>query len=248
MTNHRDDSRVRSASIDDGLFVVAIETSGRTASIALLDIGEHGDEYSEVRFLDETGRRHARSLVPELKRLFDDHHRKPAEIDCVAVAVGPGSFTGLRVGIACAKTLAWTVGCPIADVSTIEIIAQQALETVDRVAVALNAERGQLFVAEARSNGDGCQIAETRIVDASTLHENLSDGVSIAGPLPSKILQQLDESIGILPDRVGVPSAHSLAQIGAVRFREGLCSDAFAVVPEYGRLSAAEEKARNQPS
>ena len=186
MTNYRDGSRVRSEAIDDGLCVVAIETSGRTASIALLNISKDGNENSDVRFLDETGRRHARSLVPELKRLLDDHHRKPAEIDCVAVAIGPGSFTGLRVGIACAKTLAWTVGCPVADVSTFEIVARQALESIDRVAVTLNAERGQLFVAEARASNDGCQIAETHIVDAAMLHESLCEGVPIAGRCPRK--------------------------------------------------------------
>lgn len=222
--------------------ILAIETSGRSASISLL----HGDNI-DTRHLDETGRRHARTLVPELKRLLDEHGLAPYECSCVGVSVGPGSFTGLRVGIAAAKTLAWAVGKPLVGVGTLEVIARQALREYARISVVMNAERNQIYVADAAvSDDDGwptITLSPTRIIDCNECCGALPHSVPLCGPLPKKMRDQLEGSFEILPESLGQPSAETVARIAARRFLNGEVQNAFALVPDYGRLSAAEEKA-----
>lgn len=223
--------------------VLAIETSGRTASIALLDAVDHGEANTlDLRSLDETGRRHARTLIPELKQLLQDHNLHPSDCDCIAVATGPGSFTGLRVGVTAAKTLAWALQKPIVGISTMEIIATQALRNESSVSVMVNAEREQLFVAEATKSEDGIDLATMRIVDAGFWLQGLAEGSVVVGPVPQRVLDQVPSHVRLLSDEIGTPSAGTVAELAAASYFVDRTDDVFALLPTYGRLSAAEEK------
>ncbi|MBC8113901.1 MAG: tRNA (adenosine(37)-N6)-threonylcarbamoyltransferase complex dimerization subunit type 1 TsaB, partial [Candidatus Saccharimonas sp.] len=101
------------------MFVIGLDTSGLVGSVALLCDGELLGE----RSLGEAGRRHAQSLVLELHELLKSHGAKPRDVKAVAVSKGPGSFTGLRVGLVCAKTFAYATGCQFVAVNTFEAIA-----------------------------------------------------------------------------------------------------------------------------
>ncbi|HUQ68608.1 MAG TPA: tRNA (adenosine(37)-N6)-threonylcarbamoyltransferase complex dimerization subunit type 1 TsaB, partial [Planctomycetaceae bacterium] len=82
--------------------ILSLETSGLTGSIAL-----DRDGVVEQRELATAGRRHAQTLVAEMRDLLHAHGLRPADVNAVAVSIGPGSFTGLRVGVVCAKTFAY---------------------------------------------------------------------------------------------------------------------------------------------
>jgi len=125
------------------MLTLAIETSGSTGSIALLD---------DARCLAEQelalGRLHGQVLVPEIRRLLRTQGKTPRDCQLVAVSRGPGSYTGLRVGVVCAKTLAWAVGCRIVGVDTLEAIASNAPEDVERVTVIADAQRSSVYVGQ----------------------------------------------------------------------------------------------------
>lgn len=101
------------------MITLGIETSGRAGTIALVE----GGTVVAERSLTASGRRHARTLVPELGELLRKTGHTPTEVDVVAVSIGPGSFTGLRVGVVCAKTFAYATGCRIIGIDTFLAVA-----------------------------------------------------------------------------------------------------------------------------
>jgi tRNA threonylcarbamoyl adenosine modification protein YeaZ len=101
------------------MITLGIETSGRAGTIALVE----GGAVVAERSLTASGRRHARTLVPELGELLRNTGHTPTEVDVVAVSIGPGSFTGLRVGVVCAKTFAYATGCRIIGIDTFLAVA-----------------------------------------------------------------------------------------------------------------------------
>src|SRR5205814_2216971 len=98
--------------------VLILETSGRAGSVALAA----GESLLCTRRLDET-RRHARDLAPAVRELFHTQGWKPRDIQAVFVSRGPGSYTGLRVGITSAKVFAYATGCALVGVDTFSAIA-----------------------------------------------------------------------------------------------------------------------------
>src|SRR5687768_2419931 len=108
------------------MLVLSIETSGTGGSIALVDDRACLAE----RSLSQAGRRHARTLVFELKQLLAEREVAPGDLGAVAVSIGPGSFTGLRVGVVCAKTLAYAVSTKLVAVDTFLAIAAQSPDGV----------------------------------------------------------------------------------------------------------------------
>jgi tRNA threonylcarbamoyl adenosine modification protein YeaZ len=144
--------------------VLAIETVGTTGSVALLQ----GDAVVAESVLDPA-QRSAQSLAPAIDELLRRHGWQPAQVELVAVATGPGSFTGLRIGVATAKVLAYAVGCPILDVDTMSAIAWRVPRDVERFSVVVDAQRGELFVADFERTADGRLSGgdTTRIVDAA---------------------------------------------------------------------------------
>ena len=133
------------------MLVLGIETSDRPGSAALC---RDGDCLAEVP-LELDGLRHAQALPPVVATLLADHHVTPGSLDIIAVSRGPGSFTGLRVGIAFAKTLAWAVGCKLVAVDTFEAIATEASIDGNTLWVASDAHREQLYVRHFNRQTDG---------------------------------------------------------------------------------------------
>ena len=157
------------------MFVIGLETSGFVGSIALRRDGQ----LLEERWLGQAGRRHAQSLVLELRELLHAHGAKPRDVQAIAVSKGPGSFTGLRVGLVCAKTFAYATGCRFVAVDTFEAIAENCPSDVSDVWIVENAQRGDFFVgAYAR---DGATPPDTAVREplASTRSWRLTAPVQI---------------------------------------------------------------------
>lgn len=120
--------------------ILAVDTTGEYGSIALLR-GE--DLIEEVSLHAPKG--FSQVLYGHLADLLDRHALKPADIDCFAAASGPGSFTGVRVGLACVKGLAEAVGCPAVAVSNLQALA--SFGTAPLRAALLDARRGEVYGA-----------------------------------------------------------------------------------------------------
>ncbi|MBR4833363.1 MAG: tRNA (adenosine(37)-N6)-threonylcarbamoyltransferase complex dimerization subunit type 1 TsaB [Thermoguttaceae bacterium] len=126
--------------------ILALETTDAQGSVALCD----GGEILTSRRLD-ADRRSAQTLAPTIRETLDEFGWAPNDVDAVAVAVGPGSFTGLRVGVSTAKMLAWAVGAKIVGVDALEAIASEIErlpngEETGVVSVGIDAQRGDVAV------------------------------------------------------------------------------------------------------
>ena len=128
------------------MHMLSIETSGRSGSIALLE-GE-GDG---TRLVGETllagDQRTAQVLAPAIQALLATAEWSAASIELVAVVVGPGSFTGLRIGVTTAKTLAYALGAAVVGVNTLDVLAAQAPADNRPLWAVLDAQRQELFAA-----------------------------------------------------------------------------------------------------
>src|SRR5690606_16862220 len=133
------------------VITLGIETSGHQGSVALWRDGALLGE----RDLSREGQRHARSLVPELRQLLIDHSLAPRDVQTLAVSIGPGSCTGLRVGVVCAKTWAYATGARLIAVDTLLAVAQQAGEAAQRLQVTSDAQRNEVFVGRFERTPDG---------------------------------------------------------------------------------------------
>ena len=141
-----------------GLLTLGVETSGVTGAVALCRDGKTIESVA----LQQIGRRHAQTLISEVDVLLRRANLTAKQLEVVAVSIGPGSFTGLRVGVVFAKTLAYAVGCQLIAVDTFRAIAAASSQDEPEVFVVSDAQRGELFVGRY-----SCE--KTRTVSASTV-------------------------------------------------------------------------------
>jgi tRNA threonylcarbamoyladenosine biosynthesis protein TsaB len=228
--------------------VLALETSGRLGSVAIAEArGEEADVIAERRLPE--GQRTARSLLPCIEALLDEHSWRPADVEMIAVTTGPGSFTGLRIGVVAAKTLAYATGAKLVGVHTLAAIAE--LVQTDSVApgrrlwTVLEAQRQELFVAcfdLARPIVEQADAA-TEILGVDAWLARLQQGDAVAGPPLVKLSERLPPEVAAVDARLWSPSAAAAGRLGAALFERGATIDPLALVPNYYRKSAAEEKA-----
>jgi len=229
---------------------LGIETSGRSGRIALRVDGTNLEE----RELSQSGRRHAQTLVLEIRELVTIRGLSPRDIELVAVSEGPGSFTGLRVGVVCAKTLAWASAARMVLVDTMLAIASESPADVCRVDVVSDAQRGQLFVAscerletEGGESGDAWhRPASVQVMQVNDWVSGISgktdDGFVVTGPGLSRAVDFLPDKIRQLERSRAEPAAVTIAQLGEGLAAQGCLADPMTVEPFYLRKSAAEDK------
>jgi len=222
------------------MITVGIETSGTAGSIALL----RDDECVLERPLDQTGRRHARTLVLELKQMLKDAGLRPSQIDVTAVSRGPGSFTGLRVGFACAKMLAYAAETRIVAVDTFLAVAETSPRDLRRVAVVRDAQRGELYVGDFEQDSAGNWRERNPLrIDAKPEWPEEFRGCELICVVESAAVTEPLREATAVPVRDSVPMASRVALIGRRRAEQELWDDVATLEPLYVRRSAAEERA-----
>lgn len=220
--------------------LLAIDTSGQAGSIALVRDGVLLAE----KQLAQSGRRHARTLVAELSAIFTECGMAPAECSAVAVSVGPGSFTGLRVGVVCAKTFVYATGCQLTAVDTFEAIAQGLPEDATEAAVIDLAQRGELFVGRYRREGASWKLEGPISIEAADAWAaNRPESLRVVGPGQTRLRGSLFAAEACFPVECDIPQARHVATIGARQIAAGQTVDCWSLEPFYLRRSAAEEKA-----
>jgi len=224
---------------------LAIDTSLPTGFVAAID----GNRIA-TQTLPTVGE-HARLLATAIASVAAELGWRLASAELVAVVRGPGSFTGLRVGVTAAKALCWATGSRLVSVSSCEVIARSTAVAVGRhdaaVHVAFDAGRGEIFatvvVPDLRSP-TGWHIEPGMLAAAPAWLASLSPGSIVSGPG----LAILVESLGSRPDILVAPPAAwtpAIAEIGRVallRAAAGEADDPATLVPDYIRLSYADEK------
>jgi len=224
--------------------ILALETTDRTGGVALL---EGSQLLAETRL--DTARRSAQTLAPAIRDLLTEHGWRPADVRLIAVAVGPGSFTGLRIGVTTAKTLAYALGAELLGVNTLEVIAAQAPSGVGRLAVAMDAQRQQVFAGQFTVPGDGLPqwLGEAALVDDEAWLASLEPGTSASGPALVKLAERLPAGVQLIDESLWSPRAATVGRLALAHSAAGRRDDPWQLVPLYLRRSAAEEKADANP-
>ncbi len=220
--------------------ILAIETTVDEGSVAASD----GDQLIVEYPLDHDTRS-ARSLAPTMKQLLDSIAWEPSSIDLVAIDVGPGSFTGTRVGVTTAKVFAYAVGAECLAIDSLEIVAAQAPSDAALVSVAINAQRRQVFTADfARKDGKQPQVAgegKIEILGNDLWLERLKPGTTVTGLALDKLSERLPSHVILAPQPSWTPRAATIAQLAAKHYAAGQRDDLWKLKPMYLRKSAAEE-------
>jgi tRNA threonylcarbamoyladenosine biosynthesis protein TsaB len=228
--------------------IIAIETSGRYGSVSALQ-GE-ADGATPLREIALGGdQRTAQSFAPALKELLTQIDWSPKSVELVAVAVGPGSFTGLRIGVTAAKTFAYAIGANIIGVNTLAALADQAslrsavpddmpLWTI------LDAQRQELFAARFAADEHGRYTidCDTSIIAQDVWLVQLRTGEAVVGPPLRTLKARLPEGVIALPENAWQPMATSVGRVGWIGYQSGRRDDLWQLLPNYYRKSAAEEK------
>lgn len=228
------------AAVREAVISLAIETSGRHGSVAL----GRGDALLGARELGEK-RRHNIGLMPAVDALCREHGVGPRDLGEVYVSLGPGSFTGLRVGLATAKMLALGVGAKLVGVPTIEVLAWQAAvgrgvpaPGLDHVAVVLNSKRGTAYSAVFRRAGEGGCAAPVGVVEPGlrTLGELWDLAPRPVGVVAEKLdAGELPEGAALLPAEYAVARAETTWRVGRAMAKGGAFADAATLSPLYVR-------------
>ena len=223
------------------MYILSLEISTRTGTVAALDCGRLIEQIP----LDPR-QRTAQSLTPGMVRCLAAAGWHPRDLDLVAVTEGPGSFTGLRLGVTAAKTLAYAAGCEVMGVNTLAAIAAQAPDDVRDVYAVLNAQRQQLFSARFRRNDAGSRdaIEPTRIIDNDRWLAKLAPGDTVTGPglEAGRLGDRLPEGIRLVEKRLWTPEAATVGRLAYHQYTAGRRDDLWKMTPRYYRKSAAEEK------
>lgn len=211
--------------------------------MALLE-GNSSAEPTLIRevFLPED-RRTAQCLAPLMQQALIEADWHPASLGLICVTQGPGSFTGLRIGVTTAKTLAYATGTKLVGVSTLAVLARRARDTAGRVWALLDAQRGELFTQVYDPCADFALAPdETRVLSVDDWLSEIRPGDSVTGPILPKLRDRLPAEVQVASDSLWQPTAHTVGELGWRRFNSGQVDDLWQFVPRYYRRSAAEDK------
>jgi tRNA threonylcarbamoyladenosine biosynthesis protein TsaB len=229
------------------VLILALETSSQAGSVALLD---RDTVLSQRRLPADL--RSAQTLAPAMAQAFAETNLQPGDVRLVAVTVGPGSFTGLRVGVTAAKSFAYAVGAEVLGIDTLEAAAQQAANVLARASsramidAILDAQRKELFLGCFALEGERLtRLDENRIVPAEQWLANLQPGTVVTGPGVNRLLDRLPPGVTSADETLREPRAVTVGRLAWEQYNHGRRDDLWKLAPQYLRASAAEEKARS---
>ena len=217
---------------------LGLETSTRRGSVAIWN----GEDPPLERSLGAQSQKHATTLFQVMDELLKENGLKPNDLAVIAVSIGPGSFTGLRISVVAAKTLAYTLGCDLKAIDTFLAVAHQSPAEISAVTVLGDAQRGDLFAGDFVRDGSGLwqPNGKIRIEAAEDFKNSLQGDENLTGPGLARYSSQLESHARLLDESLHQPRASAVCELSA---RNDLPSvDCWSLQPLYLRKSSAEEK------
>ncbi len=224
--------------------ILAFETSAKAGSVALIEDGKLLAESYQ-----NTGLTHSQTIMPMAEQLLQNCGYTVKDLDAVAVAAGPGSFTGVRIGVAAAKGLAWGAEIPCYGVSTLEAMASNLGIDNGIVLPVMDARRNQVYNAVFQAeNGVLTRVKEDRAISLEDLSKELqgmTGPIFLVGDGSVLCYNTLKEAVPALV----LPSEHRMHQraagvglVAAEMIARGEPGDGATLQPNYLRLSQAERE------
>lgn len=225
--------------------ILALESSATACSAALW-----GEEGLIAQSFQNSGLTHSRTLLPMVRDLLNNCGTGLEQVDVIAVAVGPGSFTGLRIGVSTAKGLAWAEDKDCAPCSTLESMAWPLAHLEGRVIVcAMDARRSQVYNALFLAAGEGLQrLTPDRAIGLDQLGEELKKVekekivVGDGARLCYNTLTEQGITLKMAPEHLRMQSAWGVARAALELVRSGGLVSGEELAPVYCRLSQAERE------
>jgi tRNA threonylcarbamoyladenosine biosynthesis protein TsaB len=222
------------------MLLVAIDTSGKNGSLALSQVETNKPDVTMIDVVPLTGGTFSAQLIPQLLVLLAKHRYSKSDIAAFAAASGPGSFTGLRVGLAAVKALAEVLQKPIAAVSLLEAIAASAKNN-GRVLAALDAGRGEIYRGDYEITSDTfgrrLHMRSERLLNREAF---LTEARGKLVVTPDLVLAELLHASGIECMRIDQPTAADVGRIGWQHIQRGQVVRPDELEANYIRRSDAE--------
>ncbi|WLV25164.1 tRNA (adenosine(37)-N6)-threonylcarbamoyltransferase complex dimerization subunit type 1 TsaB [Aciduricibacillus chroicocephali] len=221
--------------------ILAMDTSNQTLGVALLRDGELIGSY-----ITNVKKNHSVRLMPAVDDLMKEVGMEPEDLDQIVVANGPGSYTGVRIGVTTAKTLAWALNIPVKAVSSLELLAWQGRNSKHAICPFFDARRGLVFTGLYEFKDGKAQLVrpEQNILMEDWLHELKNEGRPVIFLSPElsihrECIEAIMGDLAIIPNGANqYPNPADLAFCGLGK--EGI--QAGELVPNYLRLAEAEAK------
>lgn len=214
--------------------ILNIETSGKICSVAISKDGA-----IEYQLEDHDGMRHSEVLAPFVEKCMQELERKEESLDAVAVSIGPGSYTGLRIGLSLAKGLAFSRDIPLIGVSTLQILAVKAmfrnfnLTGEELLVPMIDARRMEVFTGVYDFALNEVETPGARILDNESWKEMLKERkMCFMGDATEKAKSVIKSENAIWMDGL-VPVARDMLALSEKYYREGRFLDIAYSTPEY---------------
>ncbi len=227
------------------MLILALDSTALAASVALCE-----DEKLIAEFTINTGHTHSETLLPMVEAALKITGHAVDEVELFTCTAGPGSFTGVRIGAATVKGLAFGRGKPCVGVSTLESLARNALPLEGIICPSMNARREQVYNALFDSDGTNLtRLCPDRPLAIAELYEELATQypnrtVYLVGDGAQLVYDAAAHKLGarlqMLPERLLHQSGYHTAQAALRMFRNGEASTDEALAPVYLRPSQAE--------
>jgi tRNA threonylcarbamoyladenosine biosynthesis protein TsaB len=224
--------------------ILALETSAVTASVAVAE-----DERLLAQSFQNSGLTHSATLMPMAADLLKNTGLTLDEMDVIAVAAGPGSFTGVRIGVAAAKGLAWPGDKLCAPCSTLESMAWQIAHMDGEICAVMDARRGQVYNARFLAQGGGLtRLSPDRAIGLSELAEELKKSgkpqilVGDGAQLCYNAFGSAGIPVELAPPHLVYQTAWGVCRAALELARQDKLVPACQVTPQYHRLSQAERE------
>ncbi len=225
--------------------ILGIDSSGLVASAAVL-----ADDTVVSEFTVNNKKTHSQTLLPMIDQVVKMSGIEKNEIDAVAVAAGPGSFTGLRIGSSTAKGIAYVLGKPVVSVPTLEGLAYRMAMTEHLICPMMDARRNQVYTGAYRIKEGKLEICIPQkaadileiLSEVNRLGEKvifLGDGVPVQ---MDTIHREMIVPYEFAPAHLNRQSAAAVAALGAIYYSEGKMENAMTHRPVYLRKSQAERE------
>ena len=225
--------------------ILALDTSSIVATVAVME-----DEKLIAEIILNYKKTHSEKLMPMIEEILNHCEMEPKEIDVFAASLGPGSFTGLRIGMTTVKAMAQALNKPVVGVPTLEGLAYNVLYADGLICPIIDAQRDMVYTALYRWEGTGLQeVMEQQVLSVEDLINDLRDKnekVIFVGDAVDKFRNKLEESLdtqaNFPPTMVSMPRAASIAQLAKIKVLKGESMEASQLVPLYMRKSQAEHQ------
>lgn len=223
--------------------ILGLDTSTRAATVAVMD-----DECLVCEFTINNKKTHSQKLMPMIESMLKLSDIKLKEIDLIALCIGPGSFTGIRIGTATAKAISQVYDLPIVAINSLEVVAENAKYFTGNICSILDAQRTQVYTGMYRFNEESVideiiTVEEPNVIEIQSLIETINEKTIFIGEASQKYKQLLleNKNIVVASMDLNISRGAAICEAGLRKFKnEKDIYNCYNVKPVYIRKSQAE--------